>query len=66
MVFGDNRTHKRGKSDQSVVMQLGNGQFIVTLPKYVASWKGIAKGAVIKWSDGGPERILVEIVKETT
>lgn len=61
MVFGDNRQHKRGKSDQSVVMQLGNGQFIVTLPKYVASWKGISKGSLLKWSDGGQNRIIIEV-----
>ena len=62
MVFGDKKQHKRGKSDQSVVMQLGNGQYLITLPKYVASWKGVKKGTLLRWSDGGPNRILVEVM----
>lgn len=62
MVFGENKQHKRSKSDQSVVMQLGNGQFIITLPKYVATWKGIHKGTLLKWSDAGQNRILIEVM----
>lgn len=62
MVFGDKKQHKRGKSDQSVVMQLGNGQYLITLPKYVASWKGIQKGTLLKWSDAGQGRIMLDIL----
>jgi hypothetical protein len=61
MVWGK-RTHLRGKSNQSVVMQLGNGQYIITLPKNVASWKGIQKGSLLKWSDAGQGRIMLEVV----
>ena len=55
MPFGTNKQHKRGKSNQSVVMQLGNGQLLITVPKVLAGFKGIKKGAVLNWSDGGEQ-----------
>lgn len=61
MVFGNNKQHQRSKADHSVVMQLGNGQYIITLPKHVAAFKGIQKGTIVKWSDAGINRILIEI-----
>ena len=63
MVFGTGKTHAKGKNGETVVMQLGNGQYIVTLPKHVAVWKGIRKGTTIRWIDGGPGRIVLEVIQ---
>lgn len=60
MPFGKNKGHMRGQSGQSIVMQLGNGQLLITVPKILAGFKGIRKGAVLKWSDGGPGRLILE------
>lgn len=62
MAFGTGKTHAKGKNGETVVMQLGNGQYIVTLPKHVAAWKHIGKGTLLRWSDAGANRILIEIM----
>ena len=43
MPFGTNKQHRRGKSNQSVVMMLGNGQLLITIPKSLAGFKGIQR-----------------------
>jgi hypothetical protein len=63
MVFGK-KQHKPTGENKTRVMGLGNGQLLATIPKSVAAWKNIGKGSLIKWSDGGPGRIIVEIVNE--
>lgn len=64
MVFGKNKQHQRGKSDQSVVMQLGNKQLLITVPKIIAGFKGIKKGSIIRWQDAGPGRLIVEVLND--
>ncbi|MDE1871192.1 MAG: hypothetical protein KGI06_03050 [Candidatus Micrarchaeota archaeon] len=45
------------------VMRLSNGQFIVTIPRELTRWKNIGKGTLLKWSNGGENRLIVEIIK---
>ncbi len=49
------------KKDQTVLMEMHNGQFLTTMPREIVRWKKLAKGAVLKWSDGGPNRITIEL-----
>jgi len=45
-------------------MQFGNGQILVTVPREIARWKHIGKGTLLRWSDGGENRIIVEVLSE--
>ncbi|MDE1865113.1 MAG: hypothetical protein KGH94_00530 [Candidatus Micrarchaeota archaeon] len=65
MPFGNKKIYVKGKSDESVVMQLGNKQLPLTIPKSVAGFKGIVRGQKLKWSDGGPGRLMLEVVQES-
>lgn len=58
------RSRKGLKRDITLVIQLKNRQFLTTLPREVARWKHIDKGSLLKWSDGGLNRIIIEVVKE--
>jgi len=58
------RTHKVTGRDRSRVMQFGNGQILVTVPREIARWKHIGKGTLLRWSDGGENRIIVEVLGE--
>lgn len=62
--FRSKKQHQRLGSDQTRVMQLGNKQLLVTVPAEIARWKHIAKASVLKWSDAGPGRVLLEIVDD--
>lgn len=57
------RTHKVISRDYTRIMRLSNGQLIVTLPREIGRWKHIDKGTLLKWSDGGLNRIIIEVVK---
>ena len=56
------RAHKRTTRDLSRVMKLSNGQFIITIPREMTRLKKIEKATLLKWSDGGQNRIIIEIV----
>lgn len=56
------RTNKVESRDKTHVIQLSNQQLIVTIPREIARWKHIRKGTLVKWSDGGQNRIIVELV----
>lgn len=58
------RVHKVVSKDHTRVMQLGNGQLLATVPRELSRWKNISKGTLLKWSDGGQNRIIIEITKE--
>ena len=58
------RTHKVAGRDKSRAMQFGNGQILVTVPREIARWKHIGKGTLLRWSDGGENRIIVEVLQE--
>ena len=45
-------------------MRLGNGQLLATVPREISRWKHIEKGTVLKWSDAGQDRILIEILDQ--
>jgi len=45
-------------------MQFSNGQILVTVPREIARWKHISKGTLLRWSDGGENRIIVEVLSE--
>lgn len=62
--FWKGRKHKPTTHDKTRVMVFGNGQHVVTIPKHVAVWKGITKGTLVKWSDAGAGRVLVEIIPQ--
>ena len=62
--FKEGRTHKRVDKDHSRVMKLGNGQLIATIPREIARWKRIEKATLLKWSDAGPDRIIVEVLQQ--
>ncbi len=59
--YRQRRVHKRTGKDYTRVIQLSNSQLLVTIPKEIARWKHINKGTVVKWSDGGLNRIIVEV-----
>ena len=58
------RAHKVVSKGHTRVMRLSNGQLIVTIPREIARWKHIDKGALLKWSDAGANRILIEVLAE--
>jgi len=58
------RTHKIAGRDKSRVMQFDNGQILATVPREIARWKHIGKGTLLRWSDGGENRIIVEVLSE--
>ncbi len=58
------RSHKRGQKNESRAMKLSNGQLITTVPREISRWKHIDKATLLKWSDGGPGRVIIEIVPE--
>jgi len=58
------RTHKVAGRDKSRVMQFKNGQILVTVPREIARWKRIGKGTLLRWSDGGENRVIIEVLKE--
>jgi len=37
---------------------------LVTVPREIARWKHISKGTLLRWSDGGENRIIVEVLKD--
>jgi len=45
-------------------MQFKNGQILVTVPREIARWKHISKGTLLRWSDGGKNRVIVEVLSE--
>jgi len=58
------RTHKVAGRGKSRVMQFKNGQILVTVPREITRWKHIGKGTLLCWSDGGENRIIIEVLKE--
>jgi len=58
------RTHNVVGRDKSRAMQFGNGQILVTVPREIARWKHIGKGTLLRWSDGGENRIIIEVLSE--
>ncbi len=59
--FKAKKQHQHRAKDLTRVMQLGNGQYITTIPRELTRWKKISKGSMMKWSDGGPGRVLLEV-----
>ena len=55
------RTHKVVLRSSTRVMQLSNKQLLVTVPREIARWKHINKGTLVKWSDGGENRVILEV-----
>ena len=45
-------------------MQLKNGQIIATIPREFVNWKHITRDSLLKWSDAGENRVLIEVIKE--
>jgi hypothetical protein len=60
--YRQRRTHNVVSGDHTRVMKLSNGQFIVTIPREVARWKYAGKGTLLKWFDGGMNRVIVKIL----
>jgi len=56
--------HKVAGRDKSRVMQFGNVQILVTVPREIARWKHISKGTLLRWSDGGENKVTVEVLGE--
>jgi len=57
-------THKVAGRGKSRVMQFKNGQILVTVPREIARWKRIGKGTLLRWSDSGENRVIIEVLKE--
>ncbi len=57
------RQHKIESRDKTRVIQLSNRQMIVTIPREITRWKYIGKGTLLKWSDGGLSRIIMEVLE---
>ena len=53
------RTHKIVGRGKSRAMQFGNDQIIATVPREIARWKHIGKGILLRWSDGGENRVIL-------
>ena len=60
------RIHKVVDRDHTRVIKLGNGQFIVTIPRELCRWKHVNKGTLLKWQDGGGNRLIVEITPDNS
>ncbi|VVB81973.1 Uncharacterised protein [uncultured archaeon] len=58
------RTHKIVSREHSHVLMLKNGQCLATIPRELTRWKKIGKGTLLKWSDAGSNRLLIEVVQE--
>ena len=58
------RTHKVSDRGKSRAMQFKNGQILVTVPREIARWKHIGKGTLLRWSDGGENKVIVEVLSE--
>ncbi len=56
------RVHKVVSRSSTRVMKLSNKQLLVTVPREIAKWKRIEKGTLIKWSDGGINRVIIEVI----
>jgi len=56
------RTHKVAGRGKSRVMQFKNYQILVTVPREIARWEH--KGTLLRWSDGGENRVIVEVLSE--
>jgi hypothetical protein len=61
--YRQRRKHFRLGKDYTRVIQLSNKQLLITIPREISRWKHIEKGTVVKWSDGGENRIIIESVK---
>lgn len=59
------RKFTRKGREYSRALKLGNGQVITTVPRELTRMYKIEKGTLFRWSEGGPDRIVVEIVKAT-
>lgn len=62
--FRAKRQHQHQARDLTRATQLGNGQYLTTIPREITRWKKISKGSVLKWSDAGSGRILLEIIAD--
>ena len=62
--YRQRRQHKVESRDKTRVIQLSNKQLIVTIPRETTRWKHIVKGTLLKWSDGGHNRIIIETIPE--
>ena len=60
------RIHKVVARDHTRVIKLGNGQFIVTIPRELCRWKQVNKGTLLKWQDGGSNRLIVEVMPDNS
>ncbi len=60
------RIHKVVARDNTRVIKLGNGQFIVTIPMELCRWKHVNKGTLLKWQDGGGNRLIVEVTPDNS
>ena len=58
------RAHKVVARDKSKVTQFKNGQILATVPREIARRKQIGKGTLLRWRDGGENRIIVEVLSE--
>ena len=60
------RIHKVVDMDHTRVIKLGNGKFIVTIPRELCRWKHVNKGTLLKWQDGGSNRLIVEVTPDNS
>jgi len=58
------RTHKVEGKDKSRVLQFKNSQIIVTALRKITRWKQAGKGTLLRWPDGGDNRVIVEVLSE--
>ncbi len=58
------RSREGLKKNETFVLQLGNGQVLTTIPKEFSRWKRAVKDAKLRWSDGGLNRIIIEVIEE--
>jgi len=62
--FRNRIAHRKVSNSHSRVMKLSNGQLLTTIPREVARWKHIDKATLLKWSDAGENRVLIEVIAE--
>ena len=60
------RIHKVVDMDHTRVIKLGNGKFIVTIPRELCRWKHVNKGTLLKWQDGCGNRLIVEVTPDNS
>jgi hypothetical protein len=58
------RVHKVVSRSSTRVIQLSNKQLLVTVPREITRWKNIRKGTLLKWSEGGQNRIIIDVIQE--